>query len=642
MTQSTGKTAKNRVDDPTVTGISYYTDRGAFYYYNNASQPDGECYDLDCNMQKTMEWVVGNWTIPYTSVQYDSWRYLKNAASATMDGDIGLRNWTARPDVLDNGGEDLYKLHNLPVAAHNRIWAAQNVYRMTEDPNKPGTYKEGPYYNDFVCNDKNPSEVNLTNYCFPVTDNFWNDFFKNENYWGLKLYEQDWMCDSYWNTAQLKKDVLLGDRWLSAMNSGAKKNSVFIQYCMSLPRIMMASINHDMVSQIRVSEDYLPGFTVNYDVDNTGQWDIGYTGLVAWALNLSPSKDTFWSTKYQDGQTLYNSDTIEDSDGTPPHEPWPLRQLMMSLYSTGLVAPSDKIGHENTKMLKMAIRKDGILLKPDVPISLTDYDMANFGLGWPRKSQQVAENKANCGSVLRTWSTIQIEDAISNEKSPKKLEIPYGIILTMNQTCDFTAENIGRFIPGYPQIDISNNAAFQGPLDFRTFMVENTTDHQITGVISNYFDQNPLESKIILPTHTRSGLLENSASTMRLYSVSPQFFLKDAYQRRTVFSLIGEKDKLTPMSNNRVKKVVVKSNSLEIEITGVPSEKVTFVGYKSVFLLEANTMINDKGEGVIVFDGLFEPEDPENIVTTDVPTGSFKISQISLGLLLLFFTIFHQ
>ena len=276
--------------------------------------------------------------------------------------------------------------------------------------------------------------------------------------------------------------------------------------------------------------------------------------------------------------------------------------------------------------------------------------MANFGLGWPRKSnQQVAENKANCGSVLRTWSTIQIEDAISNEKTPKKLEIPYGIILTMNQTCDFTAENIGRLIPGYPQIDISNkNAAFQGPLDFRTFMVENTTDHQITGVISNYFDQNqndPLESQIILPTHTRSGLLENSASTMRLYSVSPQFFLKDAYQRRTVFNLIGEKDKLTPMSNNRVKKVVVKSNSVEIMVTGVPSEKVTFVGYKSVFLLEASTVINDKGEGVIVFDGLFEPEDnPEDIVTTDVPTGSLKISQnlIPFGLLFLFLNIFHQ
>ena len=63
-----------------------------------------------------------------------------------------------------------------------------------------------------------------------------------------------------------------------------------IQYCMTYPRHVIQSAEIAAVTQMRVSEDYTPG---------NSQWHIGITSMLAYALALSPSKDTFWSTQYQ-------------------------------------------------------------------------------------------------------------------------------------------------------------------------------------------------------------------------------------------------------------------------------------------------------------------------------------------------------
>ena len=66
------------------------------------------------------------------------------------------------------------------------------------------------------------------------------------------------------------------------MGKGAYDNGLTIQYCMAWPKHYLQSLLIDVVTQIRVSDDYQPGNT---------QWNIGDTVILAEALGLSAFKD---------------------------------------------------------------------------------------------------------------------------------------------------------------------------------------------------------------------------------------------------------------------------------------------------------------------------------------------------------------
>ena len=53
-----------------------------------------------------------------------------------------------------------------------------------------------------------------------------------------------------------------------------------------------------LIFQARVSDDY-------HLTDD--QWKIGVSSIFAHALDLAPSKDTFWTSKVQDGNPKYPS-----------------------------------------------------------------------------------------------------------------------------------------------------------------------------------------------------------------------------------------------------------------------------------------------------------------------------------------------
>ena len=51
-------------------------------------------------------------------------------------------------------------------------------------------------------------------------------------------------------------NITLGRNWLEQMATAAKKNNLTVQYCMSLPRHVLQSVEFDSVTQIRVTNDY--------------------------------------------------------------------------------------------------------------------------------------------------------------------------------------------------------------------------------------------------------------------------------------------------------------------------------------------------------------------------------------------------
>ncbi|GFR71337.1 non-lysosomal glucosylceramidase, partial [Elysia marginata] len=102
---------------------------------------------------------------------------------------------------------------------------------------------------------------------------------------------------------------------------------------------------------VRVSNDY------HLQPD---QWKIGVTSHLANALGLAPSKDTFWTTVEQAGNSYGKT------------EPYPSLQGAVSTLSKGPVGPGDKIDGTNRTLLMRCCNEDGLILKPSKPARAID------------------------------------------------------------------------------------------------------------------------------------------------------------------------------------------------------------------------------------------------------------------------------
>ena len=54
----------------------------------------------------------------------------------------------------------------------------------------------------------------------------------------------------------LMTNVSVGKKWLKEMGNAALKHGITIQYCMSLSRHILSSLENNAVTQARVTNDY--------------------------------------------------------------------------------------------------------------------------------------------------------------------------------------------------------------------------------------------------------------------------------------------------------------------------------------------------------------------------------------------------
>ena len=307
-----GKTRTGQDSDRTANYLGYWTDNGAYYYYNTEPKKNYEDTMLDVVQHLKSE------RIPIGYLQLDSWWYKKGK-------DEGVAIYEPRADVFPHGMKSLHEQVGMPLATHNRYWSSENSYK--------DKFK-------FVC-DKDGA--------VPDSYDFWLHIMSWARDNGIILYEQDWLNVAYERVKALETDVLLSETYLSQMNKAALACGVNIMYCMPLPAHYLISTMNAAVTQIRASTDYCPG---------SDQWKLGETSMLCWALGLAPFKDVFWSTEIQEGSTYNNGKVTE-----PNFE----LQALVSALSRGAVGPGDKIGHMNRELLLKTCRSDGLLLKPDKP-----------------------------------------------------------------------------------------------------------------------------------------------------------------------------------------------------------------------------------------------------------------------------------
>jgi len=324
------KTNKYRLNDLTINYLGYYTDNGAYYYYNTEPQ---------MNYEQTIIKIKENLSIPIHYIQLDSWWYYKGL------GD-GVKEWKSRPEIFPDGLKGLSKkLNNISLVAHNRYWSSDTIYSNN-------------YY--FIIDKFNLKSLPIGN------DSFWIDLFnQSSNQWNLILYEQDWMNHQTIDFIPLRQNKNLGRQWLISMGEAANLFNINIQYCMSLPRHALQSLEINRVTQARVSDDYYV-----HIVKKIPQWKIGITSMLANALGLAPFKDVFWSNQVEPGAP-YKS-TVK--------EILPDREILIATLSTGPVAFGDGINYVDIERIMRCCRQDGLILKPSEPLTMIDLLISDWAL----------------------------------------------------------------------------------------------------------------------------------------------------------------------------------------------------------------------------------------------------------------------
>jgi hypothetical protein len=132
----------------------------------------------------------------------------------------------------------MYETTKLPATAHNKYWD-QAVKYATQNGGK---------YNFLIDHQTQKS--------LPDDQQFWDDLMKDSVDWGLLTYEQDWLNHQTNDFIPLLTDIGLGKRWLQQMGNAADKFNITIQYCMSLSRHVLQSLEIPAVTQVRVTNDY--------------------------------------------------------------------------------------------------------------------------------------------------------------------------------------------------------------------------------------------------------------------------------------------------------------------------------------------------------------------------------------------------
>ena len=212
-------------------------------------------------------------------------------------------------DVFPDGLAVVHRrLENLPLSAHNRWWAYDNVY-------------QDKYAFVFDLHDKKALPIG--------NDSFWFDFFVEARGWGLVSYVQDWLAVQTRDFLPTRTDIHLGEEWLRSMGKAADQVGINIQYCMSYPRHFLQALQIPRVTHARASADY----AVSLMNHVRSQWTIGITSMLLDAVGIAPFKDVLWTRSTQPGSPY----TANASEQLPD------RQILIATLSTGPVAVGDGI-----------------------------------------------------------------------------------------------------------------------------------------------------------------------------------------------------------------------------------------------------------------------------------------------------------
>lgn len=325
------------------------TDAGASYYYN---------YDSSLGYEGTLQAAIASAKsvgIPLGIVHFDSWWYLKggNCDSPTdpvfaswKENGSGSWKYVADPALfppINASRPEAGFVQTLGAGmAHGRWVDTCSPYRL------PIRHGSGAPFQ--------PVSGNV------ITDlGIWERIAYGLKQSNMVIYEQDWL-----SSKAKAADTFDDEKFLDNMAAAMGKFGLDLQLCMPLARHLLQSFKYQHVHTVRVSSDRF----------GWKDWDQEmYGSMILNAGSVWPSVDNFQTTE--------------------------TRNLLLGVLSAGPLALSDPIG--SFVPIPQAIRGDGLILKPDVPMVPTDASFVTeaeaveqyYGINGPS-----ASNPSNTATLI--------------------------------------------------------------------------------------------------------------------------------------------------------------------------------------------------------------------------------------------------
>ena len=169
----------------------------------------------------------------------------------------------------------------------------------------------------------------------------WDHFAAYLESRGTVTFEHDFLCTRY-SVAHFGRHLNRGDEFFGNMAKGMAAHHLTVQYCMPLPSEYMESSKYSNVATIRVSDDFFIHL----------RWrEFLFNSRLARSVGLWPWADACMST------SRYG--------------------LLLQTLSGGMVGFGDLRGQQDQAHIMPAVRADGVIVKPDVPLVPTGRSYLN-------------------------------------------------------------------------------------------------------------------------------------------------------------------------------------------------------------------------------------------------------------------------
>lgn len=198
---------------------------------------------------------------------------------------------------------------------------------------------------------------------------------------GAVGFEQDWL----FSKAATAYNLTDGDAFLDNMANSLAPLHISLQYCSGSARHFLQSSKYDNLTTIRTSADCF---------NRPRWWSFLYASRLASAVGAWPFTDV-----------LRSSET---------------GNLLLATLSAGPVGLGDRIGTLDGRNLRRAARRDGVIVKPDVPIAPIDSSFWNDSNH--AQAPMVAATYSDFGG-LRAWYVFAFAQGSNTQASFRLSEV---------------------------------------------------------------------------------------------------------------------------------------------------------------------------------------------------------------------------
>lgn len=192
---------------------------------------------------------------------------------------------------------------------------------------------------------------------------------------GAVAFEQDWL----FSQASTAYNLTDGDDFLDNMANSLSPLHISVQYCSGTARHFLQSSKYNNLTTIRASEDRF---------NPSRWWRFLYASRLASAVGIWPFSDV-----------LFSSET---------------GNLLLATLSAGPVGVGDKLGTLDGRNLHQAARRDGVIVKPDVPV--TPIDSSFWNDSNEAQAPVVAATYSDFGG-LRAWYVFAFAQGANTQAS---------------------------------------------------------------------------------------------------------------------------------------------------------------------------------------------------------------------------------